>query len=675
MSIDPQIKAAFYLSPSLDDLWRWSEDGEVLTWADGTTIAFRAEVEQVLRRLAPGGLPPFGAVALLLGACRDGWADSHGRHTISGYAGAFARMVGPPAGGAPSGGAAQMVFARVGHHISQLIAGLDSIGSLPPALREKTDARQVLAETVFEGLENRGSVEDARAVILALDEGISPESLRPRLSQEESLSQFSRQVDGLSRGLGRVDAQTLANRLKTGLDQDLVPPEEDLSPPQRVRRLLAALRDDPELGGLARLAHDLMAAATIPRSLHAREDLPAGGVSDLSNRGPLDRLLVSELAHDDLTLAVRVAVNEALYLRRESPPSEPPHRRAILVDLGIRMWGVPRLYAIATGLALACTTDPKVQFDFFRATHSGVEAVDVTRRPGVESLLTSLEPSPHPAQSLEAFFDRLDNADGPEPGRIDAILVTHPDVMADEDFLKALAPYREKLNYLATVDRDGSFALWALSRRGMKLVRQAKLSLDQILSPPVPRGPRTSPPLLSEEDRRLPAILYADPFPFLLPHRANPRTSAVSQKLGLVTVTDDGRLLHWQTATRGGRQLAARLPASSTSTTCSTASRSSSPRDTMRQFSSFPSTSPTESGARRVSTSTWPTPSTSSHARALSISSTAAPSTHTALPTGPKSHRSRLNNASSGNAADSSVSAARGTRSPTTAHERSAWNL
>src|SRR5918997_2847216 len=89
---DPHIRAAFYLSPTLDALWRWSDSAEVLPWPDGTTIAFRGEVEAVLGRLAPGGLPPFGAVALLLAACRDAWPDSQGRGAVAGHAAVFGRM-------------------------------------------------------------------------------------------------------------------------------------------------------------------------------------------------------------------------------------------------------------------------------------------------------------------------------------------------------------------------------------------------------------------------------------------------------------------------------------------------------------------------------------------------------------------------------------------------------
>ena len=107
---------------------------------------------------------------------------------------------------------------------------------------------------------------------------------------------------------------------------------------------------------MARLARLLLAAVHMPTPLSLREELPVGGVSDISNRGSLDRLLLSELANDDLTLAVRVAMNEALYLRREIPPSTPQHHRAILVDAGIRSWGVPRVFATAVALAFMAST-------------------------------------------------------------------------------------------------------------------------------------------------------------------------------------------------------------------------------------------------------------------------------------------------------------------------------
>jgi hypothetical protein len=51
---DPHIRAAFYLSPTLDQWWRWEDSGQVLAWRDGSTIAFAAEVETVMGQVARG---------------------------------------------------------------------------------------------------------------------------------------------------------------------------------------------------------------------------------------------------------------------------------------------------------------------------------------------------------------------------------------------------------------------------------------------------------------------------------------------------------------------------------------------------------------------------------------------------------------------------------------------
>src|SRR5215467_445436 len=59
-----------YLRAPKNGLWHWAENGAVLVWQDGTTIAFREEVVQILEWLAPNGLPSFGAIVLLLAACR-----------------------------------------------------------------------------------------------------------------------------------------------------------------------------------------------------------------------------------------------------------------------------------------------------------------------------------------------------------------------------------------------------------------------------------------------------------------------------------------------------------------------------------------------------------------------------------------------------------------------------
>ena len=54
-----------------------------------------------------------------------------------------------------------------------------------------------------------------------------------------------------------------------------------------------------------------MAVTQLPRAVIDPDELPLGGVSDITNRGDWDKLLLSELAHDDLTLTARLANNVA----------------------------------------------------------------------------------------------------------------------------------------------------------------------------------------------------------------------------------------------------------------------------------------------------------------------------------------------------------------------------
>src|SRR5258708_1714250 len=63
-------QALEYLRVPAGGLWHWAENGAVLVWRDGGTVAFREEIIQVLESLAPNGLPSFGAIVFLLAACR-----------------------------------------------------------------------------------------------------------------------------------------------------------------------------------------------------------------------------------------------------------------------------------------------------------------------------------------------------------------------------------------------------------------------------------------------------------------------------------------------------------------------------------------------------------------------------------------------------------------------------
>ena len=290
---DDRKTALRYLRAPANGCWRWADAGTVLVWHDGTTVAFREEIALILEVLAPQGLPPFDALALLLAACKGKFQDP---------AKAFRAM---PATLAPDtrtgAGPAQPSQMEGDVHPELVLAGLRQLEQLPPEVIGHVCGKAVLAHAVFETAAIGHRV-DPSAVLENIRQPFSDAELNGA-SDNFAVTQHLRHLEAISLALKAHTAESLVLRLRTGLDALLKPVGLQLTPGESARRLLDELSQDQEHMGLARAARELLAAVRLPRRLEPEETLSVGGVADLSNRGPLDRLLVSELAHDDFTLA------------------------------------------------------------------------------------------------------------------------------------------------------------------------------------------------------------------------------------------------------------------------------------------------------------------------------------------------------------------------------------
>ncbi|HTL31393.1 MAG TPA: hypothetical protein VL282_19320, partial [Tepidisphaeraceae bacterium] len=455
-----------YVTPRLESFWRWSPDGRAIEWLDGRTIAFREEVMTVLRRLAPAGLPPFGAIVLLLAATRDNW---------SAVADKTAPILGPYRfSDAKTSG--QRLFGVIPHRaqqeLAEVLSDLEAVASLPPEIRQSTAAKAAMAEMVFDGVASQMDPASAGELIAAMDGGVDPELLGAPALHDEKVQHLAEELDALRAGLGRIAADSLKLFMAAGIDRTVEPAEIEIPAVERVRGLLKDLQNDPQLAGLAKLARDLLAAIHIPRVLVAPEDLPVGGVSDISNRGSLDRLLISELAHEEMTLAVRIALGEALYLHRESPAQHPPFGRAILIDAGIRMWGVPRIYASAVAMALLASSDERGAVQVHRSRSSLIEHADLTTKEGLTRHLGALDTAPQPGLSLASFVEAADRM---EDQQVDLFIITHEDVLSDPMFVRHLRADPSCEWHVATVGRDGGFTLWLIGPAGRRELCRASL--------------------------------------------------------------------------------------------------------------------------------------------------------------------------------------------------------
>lgn len=540
-----------YLLPTPGMFWRWTEGGNVAEWLDGTTIAYREELIPILDRLADDGLPPLPSVLLFVAACRDSWRSNQRPY----FADQIRKSLCSSDVDVPIN-----VYLVLG----ESIIGLDSLSQAVakhPILARRLD---LLAEIVFElSAESRTST-NAGHVIRLLEMGLGEAFVEPLECQVPGATTYDEMCQTLqSLSSFEVDVNRYRTRLATGLDElpDADSIDLKIPPSQRARQLLEELKDDDELSGLARLSQQLMAAVTLPRALADEDQMPVGGFSDISNRGPLDRLLLSELANDDMTLAVRVAMNEAMYLRRESLPKPPNRRRSILLDAGIRTWGVPRVFATAAALAIVATTRDSYQLATYRAKANRIEPVDLTTRDGLMEHLAALETDIHPGAALDAFRredDATEDVDDFEP-----IVITTEDTAADLSFQRAVSQSGFESMYLLTVNRDGRIRLRERNARGVRDIRDAQISLDALFNSATNNKDKApAKRLLREEAGReqLPAIFRVHPFPLRLPHPLRPNNAWEYEDRGLLAISHDRRLMAWTTRGCGAVQIADDLP-------------------------------------------------------------------------------------------------------------------
>jgi hypothetical protein len=438
---------------------------------------------------------------------------------------------------------------------AQLTAALDQlrkVSQLPAEINSGVKPKCALAEAVFEPAKVERYVE-ARAVLQGMREPMNDVELLDNEHPAVSGS-YIRQIHIVSEGLKQHTTESLALRLRTSLDALPKELDPDLPAAERARRLIEELSRDREFGAIARAARELMAAVRLPRRLGEREQLAIGGVSDITNRGPLDRLLLSELAHDDLTLSVRVALNEALYLRREPPMREPPGTLALLLDSGVRLWGVPRVLATAVALALIARDKQHSEILAWRAQGKQLKPVDLLSRNGLTQHLGALEPAAHAGESVPAFAEAASGN-----AQSQSVLITHRDALNDPEFRRALADHPAAPGFIATVDRDGRFELHALPLAHRPAVCEADLDLKSVFDEHTPL-----PPIKIEVDPDLPAIFGISPFPFLLPITGKVDFWTKGPENLTYAVLNDRRLVRYGGPQWGARVLASDLPGGKT---------------------------------------------------------------------------------------------------------------
>ena len=463
-------KAFDFFSPGKNNFWRWADQGEIIEWTSGETIVYRRELRELLSLFKGKGLPPLEAVLMILDACKDNWNAEHFVSKLNKLAG-FEDI--PLPIWMPDFAVDKLPELDKQQYLA--IRTLIEVSRLPKEMRSN-DYRTLVLLKIFEYAPSFLTPADyASSHLYVFGGDIFTNWIKSQILHDHN--RVAESIEALSLFAVYEELEELLN---TGLEK--VPEPAPLPIPEPIPStddLLTQLSKDHQTAGLARLTKRLIAALNIPPHTQGASDQPLGGVSDISNRGDFDRLLLSELANDDDTLSARLVNNEALYLRRETPPDPQVQERVILVDTSLRMWGMPRVFAVSAALGCALNNHQKAGISAFALGKEIIGPNALATKEDVIHFLAQQSPVLHSGEALRAFFRQQ-----PQSAQRAVFFITSEEVMADKNFSLIFAEQQQLLNYLLVLSRTGTLWFYKLVNGHKSLMSTSVFDLEELLFEP-----------------------------------------------------------------------------------------------------------------------------------------------------------------------------------------------
>jgi len=498
--------------------WTLEEEGAVIVIRGGDTIAYSEFVIGMLEDLVDQGLPPFGSLLLAI------IATNHSTNDPIGQVQSLTRR-------SITGETQEYVENRL-KVLDETVRFLNLLASLP--VKYTTGKMRVqLFQLLFADCHGKLSKEVSRQIVSGikqLKETGNQKVLRT-MSGEDKLGDVNIYEEFRCIALlGRKfpDAKTLIDKLAgiPEIEEPILEEEEKISVPGD---FIESLMDHPTTYPVGALIRSLWSGMSIPIHHSLPSAQPMGGFSDLSNKGDLDKLLVSEFAGDDWMFLSRLANNEAMYLHRETPPGADQMERIILIDVTLKSWGTPRLLAYAILLAIAKHPKTDIHCTAY-AVGNDLYPVTVDTVDEVIQSIRIVDGALHPAAGLIKFFERS------SAGKMEVFFIAPEDSMRHPAIQKVISDYYSSFKYWVTVSQEGKIFFYRNQHKGRKLIQQLTLPLEKLWE----QGKRRPRPELVDAGELPQDKLRV---PILFPPPKSSKTMFISSDFDLFTVTRERNLL------------------------------------------------------------------------------------------------------------------------------------
>ena len=514
--------------------WRWAEQGSVIEFANQRTICYREDLSSLLKELPQSTSLSLGTILLILCACKDDWEKLYG---------AWKTLINIK----PNDVDAEQV--SINDHLAlkrQAHEFLTIIHQLPPKYR--TDVYRVsLLQTVFNTLSVNGYHTGLLPILNEFNGGEMDEVLfrtTVPLSDTHIIQDFAPLAAAL---VVFKDVESLEMKLRTGLAA--IPKPINLPKPEAAyKNLLDELEDDEKTSLISQLAKRIMAALNIPMHLSGSSEQSLGGISDIANKGTYDKLLLSELAQDDLLLTARLANNEALFLKRETTPDHKTQELGLIIDSTLKMWGSARVFAIATGLAFRESKQAHQQLKIWSLGGQKVGVQELETKKDTIALMEKMDPALHCGETLERTLqENIDKAGN-------YVLITSEHFLKDAASASYFFKNNEKLHYLVTISAAGHLKMIQLKNKQSKLIHEAHIDLNDLGT--VRKTKKQFSP------SHLPVIFQEAQLPMYYPTsktKLHKQNLYVLKNRSVIAISLDQRVLYWPNRGRGAIELIAEV--------------------------------------------------------------------------------------------------------------------
>lgn len=443
--------------------WQWEELHSVISIPGESTIAYTDYAAEVIKQLAPQGLPPFGSLLLAIVA-----TNPRAKFSLDEID--------------------RILKAALNTHEDEILDDamtfLHTLNSLPEDYKSGPK-RLLMFQAIFENCHYKMAIAKShlqKSVIVQRSFSKKVSTKQP--FQKNVFSADFRVIALLNKRFPTPGS--IINQMAgiPDVPEELILEESSQKP---VEEFVDELIGHAKTFHVGSLVKRIWSGLNIPVHSSLPSQQPLGGFSDITNKGDFDKLLLSEFANEDLLFLTRLANNEALYIQREVPPESHKLERVILIDVSLKNWGTPKTVAFATMLAIA--KHPKTTISC-KAYVIGNEFHAV----GIDSVHTLIdglqivEGGLHPARGLDAFFKQFPSAENRE-----VFVITEPSTLKQGDMLRAMQEYQPLINYVIYTDGEGNIDVYKKQQNSKKHLQHLLLPLHTLWQKPKPKTPEPRP--------------------------------------------------------------------------------------------------------------------------------------------------------------------------------------